>query len=170
MTWTAVANRPSTLDNRNKLTVFRSLNASPGSGALTIDFAAQGQFRSAWSISEFGGMKTSGTNGADAVVQSASNDGSGSITSLTVTLGAFASTDNATYGAFSASTNAAISPGAGFSELGEADGASFGSIETEWKNSNDTSVDTTFGASDHVCGIAIEIAASVSAGNFFLVL
>jgi len=61
MTWTQIATRRDTSsDGTRRVTMFRALNASPGSGALTIDFAGQSQANCAWSLDEFSGTDKSG--------------------------------------------------------------------------------------------------------------
>ena len=58
-----------------------------------------------------------------------------------------------------------ITPGAGFNELGEAfTPAEGGVIQTEWKDSNDTSVDWTFPSGANNVGIGVEIKAAIG-GN-----
>lgn len=160
MTWTQVAT--DTVAN-TRLTIFRALDASPGSGALTIDFGAESEQRIAWSISEFDGIDTGGTNGANAIVQTASNTIVYTVasTGITVTLAAFGKASNATFGVVGmrAGGNPAITEGTGFTELGEATtGAELGRIETQWRNDNDTSVDWTWASTlSDIVGIAIEL-------------
>lgn len=164
MTWVTVLTNPAVTDSGQRITVFRGLSASPGSGALTIDFGVTEIDRCSWSITEFENVDLTGTNGSGAVVQSVANDADAT-TSLTVTLAAFGSTDNATYGAISLANNTAITQGTGFTELGEADGPEAGSIESQWRNDNDTSVDWSFASSNHIVGIAVEIKFSLLAAG-----
>jgi hypothetical protein len=167
MTWTQVATKISSKGTLRRLTVFRALSASPGSGALTIDLGGQSQIRCGWSIAEFDGIDTGGTNGADAIVQSASNDvtDNASTTSLTVTLSAFSHVDNATYGAirFGGSSNTdALTFGSGFTQLGIINGSA--SYQSQFKASNDTTVDWTYNNTAwYNQGIAIELKAAVVA-------
>ena len=172
LTWVQVATIYYDTDSssRKKITVLRALGASPSSGAVTIDFAGQTQTDVGWVIDQFSGVDTSGTNGSGAIVQSATNkdEVSGGGT-LTVTLGAFSSVNNATYGAFSGDpTNDGTHPtvGSGFTALYAAYNATIGEEGvTEWKSSNDTSVDATMSSSSgaKMGGIAIEINAAVTA-------
>ncbi len=179
LTWEQVATKPqSTGSVFRRLTVFRAMGGSPSTGAITMDFAGQSQIRCGWSVSEFDGVDTTGTNGSGAVVQSASNDvtDSGSATSLTVTLGAFGSADNATYGAIrfgASSTTFNLTEGSGFTSLGEVNGSA--SYASMYKLSNDTSVDYTWdSATTFSQAIAVEIKAAVAgspnSGNFFAIL
>src|SRR5687767_13823040 len=52
-----------------RLTLFRAMGAAPSTGALTIDFGGQVQANCSWSVVEFDGVDTSGTNGSGAIVQ-----------------------------------------------------------------------------------------------------
>ena len=148
-------------------TLFRALGASPSAGAITIDFAGTNQTGCIWSVAEFIDVDTGGTNGSAAVVQSATNNANTG-TSLTVTLAAFGSTDNATYGAFAINDNVAINPGTGFTEIHD---NVLGAVpvtgsETEWKDSNDTSVDASSSdaANKRWGGIAVEIKFAAAGG------
>ena len=163
MTWVEVGHVAFATDQAN-FTVFRGLSATPGTGALTIDFGLATIQQAHWSIVEFSGVDLSGTNGSGAVVQFATSfiDGT-SNTGITVTLGAFASTNNATYGGVGNSGTANITSGTGFSELAE-DNNNSRTIQTQWKATNDTSVDWTAASNTDFWGaLAIEIAAA--AGN-----
>ena len=148
---------------QRRVTLLRYLNSSPSAGALTIDFAGATQTGCAWAISDFSGVDTGGSNGANAVVQSATNrndDASGNDT-LTVKLAAFGdAVNNATYGAFSQASNNGFDIGTGFTQIHDTAAATPQTgIFTEFKLSGDTTVDATdTGASDIAhAGIAIEI-------------
>lgn len=169
LTWVQVATAIDS-GNQRRVTVFRALG-TPSAGALTIDFAGQAQVRCGWSWSEASGTDTSGTNGSGAIVQSASalNNG-GTVTGLTVTLGAFASPSNATYGAIRHGTTTAqtVTPGAGFNELGEAPSGSFITYQSQYQLANDTSVDWTWpseAAFDEAIAIEIKAASSNTGGK-----
>lgn len=155
--------------------VWRAMSASPSSGQLTIDFGANTAWNVAWSVKEFGGVDTSGTNGSGAVVQSATGSAS-SASSVSATLAAFGSTDNATYGAAgtkTGSTSSAITstPGTGFTEIHDlySYDSTFNfvnSCHSEWRVDNDTSVDMTFDRTADVLGmVAVEIKAASSTIN-----
>lgn len=153
LTWVEVASIATTV---TRITVFRAMGASPSAGAVTIDFAAQTQSRCFWSISEFDGVDTGGANGENAVVQSATGNAT-SGTSLVVTLAAFGSATNAAFGGLFKQTVEAITEGSGFTELAESQGTGL-VIQSEWKDSEDTSVDWSWAtAATRVGGIAVEI-------------
>jgi len=144
-----------------RITLFRSLTASPSSGTGTIGFAGQTQQGACWSYVEYTGIDTSGTNGSGAIVQSAKNASAGNATSLTVTLAAFGSASNATAGGFGIPLNTASQPtvGSGFTATGQANqGSTNTSIGSEFNAGNDTTVDMTSGAASIPwVGIAVEI-------------
>ena len=154
LTWVQVT----TLDDgNNAIFVFRALGASPTTGAVTIDLSAAAIC--AWSIVEFSGVTTSGTNGSGAVVQSATNVNV-STTSLTVTLGAFSDAGNATTGGFyyASATLRTMTEGTGFTVLGNVSTDTIGGIISEWKATNDTSVDASIsGTATFMMGVALEI-------------
>jgi len=158
MTWTEVATKVETTDTFRRITVFRGV-AGGSSGALTIDFAGETQLRCGWSISEFADCDTSGTNGANGIVQSVTGENVASPnTDLSITLAAFTSTDNATYGALRKASAEAVSPGTGFTELGEYEFETGNIIETEFKATNDTSVDWSWASGNSFAtGIGIEL-------------
>jgi len=167
LTWVLVATDVYDNDSssRRRLTLFRAMGPSPSAGAITIDYAGQAQTEQEWSINQCSGVDTSGANGAGAVVQSATNhilDSGSAGTSLSVTLAAFASTANATFGAF-ANEDSSWTPvvGSGFTALTDANTAGINGHFTEWKATNDTGVDITFGSQTGIAGIAIEIRAEV---------
>ena len=159
LTWVEIAN-VLTVGNSHRLTLFRALGAAPSAGAVTI--TATAATGCAWSVAEFDGIDTSGTNGSGAIVQSVT--GSGSSTALLATLAGFAdAVNNAAYGGFGWALNAATAtPGSGFTELGEG-GADIDRAQSEWKLGEDTSVDATLTISSTWAAIAVEIKAAAAA-------
>lgn len=144
----------------SRLTTFRAMGASPSSGQITIDFGGETQTSCCWSVSEFGNVDTGGTNGSAAVVQSATNRGDDNTGTVTVTLGAFSSADNATDGAFAQATNDTFGPGTGFTEIHDvsAGAGEANALQTEWRSDNDTSVDSVLNDIAYKwAGIAMEI-------------
>lgn len=149
-----------------RLTLYRAMGASPSTGAITITHTAQtgGQRSCTWSVVEFSGVDTGGTNGSAAVVQSATNSIPDlTASSLTVTLGAFSSASNATAGGFgeARSPGTDVTPGSGFTQLHDTGSTAGNSrLFSEWKSTNDTTVDATFqGIISSKTGIAVEIKA-----------
>lgn len=165
LTWVVVNSivYDTTSSSRKRVTLFRALGASPTAGATTVDFGGQTQTSSTLIIDECTGADTSGTDGSGAVVQSVTNkDETVSTGLLTVTLGAFGSTANATYGAFAEGGNGTYTAGSGFTEVASlVNGDSIDTL-TEYKSTNDTSVDATDSANSELGGIAIEIKEAVA--------
>lgn len=158
LTWVEIDNRVMNSDKR--LTVFRAMGASPSTGALTIDFATA-QDGIAWSVFELGNVDTTGTNGSGAIQQSVTTGGT-SDTNPSITLSAFDNSNNATVGLFGWGDAFTQNPtaGSGFTEIHDQNVNGVGNtrVFTEWKTTNDTSVDCsvpTFGL--NWSGIALEI-------------
>ena len=101
----------------NRVTLFRAMAASPGSGVLTIDFGGVTQTACSWNVTWVAGAQT-GANGANAIVQSVDNTAA-SATSLTVTLAAFGSSNNVAYGAIMHAANELSTTGSGLNFVGE---------------------------------------------------
>jgi hypothetical protein len=161
MTWTLVLSQINAL-NTNRVTVFRALAASPGSGAVTIDFAGQSQTACLWSIDDFSGTDTSGTNGAGAIVQSLGGLITGTQTGMTVTLAALGSVNNVAFGGCHRNANFLLTAGSGFTALSPG-GTVGGSQETEWQL-NTTTVNWTWASgSADAEAMAIEVKAATAA-------
>ena len=123
----------------HRVSIYRAMGASPGAGAITIDCGGTSQDQLEWSVTEFDGVDTSGTNGSGAIVQSGGAQDSGGTTSMTITLAGFGSTENAAYG--SIRHGAPITEGSGFTELSEV--TTYTGFQSEWKI-NDNTVDWSF--------------------------
>ena len=173
MTWVQVSTQLSSANNL-RITVFRGLSATPGTGALTMDYGGTTQLRSRWIVSEFGNVDTSGTNGSGAIVQAVpgADVGAPDLFSLTITLAAFGDVDNATWGTVMVSGGTTvIDPGTGFTEI--ADDALPGPVQSQWKATNDTTVDWSWtDASSDAIGVAVEIkeGSAAAATNFLTLL
>lgn len=169
LTWIKVASATynSAATPASTIIVYRAMGAAPSAGTISITFGA-GQNGCAWSLAEFAGIDTSGTDGSGAIVQFATNSVDLALP-FTVTLPAFSSADNATFGAFGFQAPAApTSIGAGFTQVHETGFATPNQrILTQWRADNDTTVDFTTssaGGSD-TGGVAIEIKALPSIGT-----
>lgn len=68
-TWTTVQDFSWHSDNQKRFMLFRALEASPGSGAITLTYGATAAGVQ-WSVVQCTGVPTSGTNGSGAVAQS----------------------------------------------------------------------------------------------------
>jgi hypothetical protein len=163
LTWVQVGTVISGTTRR--INISRALGASPSTGALTFTYANSQEW-SMWQVIEVDGVDTSGTNGSGAIVGSAVTDAQNSITSLTLTLPAFASANNAALGFFVHTTSQVKTPGSGFTELVDftlVDTAGNG-FQSEYKL-NSTTVDASWATSSTCLGIALEIAAAAAGSD-----
>ncbi len=118
----------------DRLTVYRALSASPGSGPITITSSVTVS-NCQWIVSQWDGVDDGGTNGAAAIVQTAQNTGS-AVNGLTATLSSFASPNDVGYGAFGvASATAVVIPGSGFTVIGQEPSGegTTGDLFAEWE-------------------------------------
>jgi hypothetical protein len=147
---------------RRTVRVWRAMGASPTSGVITLDFGAVTVASINWSVDEFAGVDTSGTNGSGAIVQSAATINATASTSITQTLSAFGSTSNVGYGAVSHALNATLTVGSGFAALcNRSIGTDNISLLTEWLV-NDNTVDASWAGSTTRGIVAAEIKAGAS--------
>lgn len=151
LTWVQVATLAYLGSDQHRITVFRAMGGSPSSGTIVITMS-EDQFRCGWILSEFNNIDTGGSDGADAVIQSATAEVSPT-TSLTVTLSAFGNSANATWGGIGTSSKV-VTPGTGFAELADQGGQ--GLPASQFRDTNDTTVRWTFATND-AGGIGIEI-------------
>jgi hypothetical protein len=172
MTWVQIATVKNDVDNL-RLTVFRALNASPGTGALTIDYAGATQQNCLWKWHEnTGNEDLTGSDGAGAVVQSVTGASSGASTTLTITLATFGDASNnmgIAFYATPANTTFAADTGGGWAETAaEVNNASPPTtLGDMWLlGGADLAATGTFGASQRVCGVAMEIKAATTATSW----
>lgn len=161
VTWVEVTHEKDYTGNR-QITLFRALSASPSSGALTADFAGQTQLRAGWTVSQFSGVDTSGSNGSGAIVQSAvaSTTDALAVAGINVNLSAFSNVNNATFGCVREGAGNTITQGSGFTQLAQS--VSSATYQSEWKAINDTSVDWTWAS---VIAISNAIGVEIKAAN-----
>lgn len=145
--------------SRARLTAWRGVAGSNASGTVTVTYTRT-QDRCTIVCDEFDVVDTTTTNG---VVQKNSGRNTGA-TSLSVSLAAFGSADNATYGIFAPSYNPATrTPGTNFAEISTAiDAANDYRISTQFYSGNDTSVDQSYSDVEDTGAIVMEIKALVA--------
>jgi hypothetical protein len=160
MTWQVVASvaydGATPLD---RLTIFRAMSATPGSGPITIKTSVTVS-NCQWIVSQWGGVDQSGTNGSGAIVQTKSASGA-SVTTLSPALAAFASASDVAYGAFAvANSSAIITAGSGFTTIAQQPSGegTVGVVMTEWAV-NKPAVTATW-PSANAGGLAVEIKAA----------
>jgi len=161
ITWTIIgtANDFDASGSRRTMFLYRGMPTSTVSSGFTITWGGT-QTAKTWCVDEVTGMDTSGTQGSGAIVQQVPGAGA-SVTSLSITLAAFGSAQNATYGAFGNAGEGALTAGAGFTRIGNQQLTGEAGLATEYLIGNDTSVDMSNGTMD-IGGIAIEIKADVA--------
>lgn len=157
LTWTQVVTKQhSNLslpgNPRPRLTVFRAIGASPSIGALTADFAGNQQNDCKIIVVQCYGFVKTGSNAADLVIDTASNEGTG-VTGLTVTLPTFAKVKNVAIGVIT-HFGSSVTTGSGFNLIAQnADGAHI--LQIQYKI-NDTTVDWTF-STENPTAVALEL-------------
>ncbi len=141
-----------------RVTLLRAMGGSPSSGAVTFSCGSTKAWL--WSVVEFSGVDTGGANGADAIVQSATN--SVNSTSLAITLAEFAdAVNNVAFGCLFHLQDEGHTPGSGFVELsdeGVTDGGDDAALMTEWKTGEDLAVDASWTTGKWSGGVAVEVA------------
>jgi len=152
-TWTIIATQADATSNR-RVTLFRDLSASPGSGPLTISFG-QAANPEAWSVDEFSNTDTTGTHGSGAIVQSVGVTANSTSSGASIPLAALFSAHDATMGYIRINQTSTVSAGAGFTQLSNIVNAS--DSEAEWAIDL-TPVTWTWSSQSVVdVGLAIEI-------------
>lgn len=161
LTWVTVNSVVPSNANNRKVTVLRAMGSSPSSGAVTFDFNGQTQTHAVWSIAQFCGVDTSGTNGSGAIVQSSTAESSATGTTATVTLSSISDSSNATYGASVHFINNDTVPGSGYTEIHDITVAeNLTGFGTFWQVGTDNTVDSTWATSSHWGIVGLEIKTS----------
>lgn len=162
LTWAQVGQSAAWASSTKRLSLWRGQGAAPTSGAITITPNAAADSLS-YSVVSFSGTRFGG-NGSVAVLQSVVGTETSS-TPTTITLSStfpLGLADSATYGTFAQNTASGFTPGSGFTEIHDvASGATGSQLETEWKNTFDSSVDSNGNNGVLQLGIAVEIGSFV---------
>lgn len=130
---------------------------SPSAGAFTLTYDEGGFL--AWAVDNITGTVSSTPTNANTAT------GSGTSTSPLATLGAFAHASNGTWGYCVAQDGTTIDPGTGFTEVLQRSSLFAWEDSTNFRDSNDTTVDATLGASVAWGMVALEIVDTASAGG-----
>lgn len=145
------------------LSIWLGVATSPSNNPVHFNFSGD-QNEACWSIVETD-IPVSGAVLSTFIQQSAKTSGS-SITGITATLlRPFVHTNNVTLGFVAVFLNRSITPGSGFTELGEAAGIE-GSIQSQWFQGQDLTVDWAFSSSTGVVAFALEVGFPAIAGGF----
>lgn len=160
LTWTHITGV--TFSTNRRVGVYRAVGTvTPGSLTLTT---SNTHHSCIMHITEVDGVDAGGTNGSNAIVQSATNTGA-SVTGLTVTLAAFADAANGGFGAFGSARNETPSPGTGWTGYGALSNADIG-FRAIGRPDNDTTCDITgYTANTNIGGVAIELKAASAGGG-----
>ncbi|HYT70967.1 MAG TPA: galactose oxidase-like domain-containing protein [Gemmatimonadales bacterium] len=160
--WTEVATITFDAGDRphKRLTIFRAMSPTPGSGALTIKFT-KSQSHCEWIVSQWEGVDISGVNGAGAIGQTGSTRAD-AVNGLAVTLGSFGNAANVAYGVFGvASAVGVVTPGAGFTEISEQPSAESPRSDLEAERAtNDNTIDASWATALNAAALGVEIKAA----------
>ena len=166
-TWTETASM--TFDSitfpQRRITIYRAVSATPGSGPITFSFNAN-QSNAQWIVVQWDGVVTSGFHGDGAIGQIGSNRGD-LVNGLTVSLDPFANSGNVAFAVFGAASGVhglpMINPGSGFAELTEqvSQEATPSDFQAQWATSLNTIAATW--NSLHGSALAIELNVAVPA-------
>ncbi|MGH9459775.1 MAG: DUF2341 domain-containing protein, partial [Vicinamibacteria bacterium] len=152
--------------NGRRVQAWRALAASgAGTGVVTVSLGGTNiSAGMGAAMIAFTGTKTTGTNGADAVVQWPSIDGGTGITTLTVPMSAFANPSNRPVAFFSHRAQEATThdTAAGYTELYDGNHAAVAmGYMAEWHNTvAENAPSATWGTSSAGAGFALELAAA----------
>jgi hypothetical protein len=148
---------------------YRALPTSDTSSrTIQIQSAGNAFAELSWSIEEVDSVDTTGTYGSGAIVQSASGYiAYGGTLAITVTLAAFGSTNNATGGMVGGGYYATVTytEGTGFTRGNFEHTTNYTSVLTQFKDTNDTTVDFSISGSQHLAAIAWELKYSAGGGG-----
>lgn len=151
---------------RGRLTLFRSMASSPSSSAVTIQHSAT-VTGCKWSITQWSGVDTTGTNGSGAIAQAAVFNRADASTTVTMTLGVGVTAGNVVYGAGGFLGTMTWEEEAGWTEL-PATEVSIATPDAKLGGAYrldavDSSFTITAGASTEPGGVIVEIKAAAAA-------
>jgi len=143
-----------------RLTLFRGMVASPSSGVVTITWGSPTPMKVMWSIAEWSGVDTSGTNGSGAIAQQDTDYSNSDVTTLAPTLASFGSPSNAVAAGFARINNSwSFAVEGGYTLIHDLAGQTRSSLGTEWLDDEDTTPTATWEAAS-AAAIAVEINAA----------
>lgn len=144
-----------------RCTVFRAMGASPSAGAVSIPFGSA-QTACVWSIVEYDGIDTGGTNGSAAVVQSIGGSGIGTAGNADFTNPFGDAVNNGTYSAIAHANAADTIVEATFTEMSDTNTESALALQVMWKIGEDQTPAPTWAGSVDFAQVAIELKALTS--------
>lgn len=158
LTWTTKINGFSYNTADHKIWVFVGYG-SPSAGVITLTYD-DGTFLS-WVVDNITGTVSSTPTNANTAT------GSGTSVTPAATLGAFAHASNGTWGYYVGQDTVTATPGTGFTQVAERESTALfdWTDATEFRDSNDTSVDATLSSSVAWGMVALEIVDTASEGG-----
>lgn len=166
-TWAAIDNSLYA-GTRERTTIYRTMIASPSAGAATITLSGTAGACS-WSVCEFTGVDTSGTNGSGAIAANTNKNTSGA-SPLTLALSAFSdAVNNACYMALTVEdSSVTYTVGAGMTQIhnvANADGSWPSRLLSEYQIGQNTSPSASWSSGAFGSGgVAFEIKAAGGGG------
>lgn len=164
LTWTKEGHQDTFQTNRRITRFYAWTGSSPGSGAITFDYGGVTHLGSAWHVYEI-----SGANTTDPFVQTVGSDGGGaSATSVSVTLSAFADSNNRPLISKLHVIQQAATQEGGYTEFGDVTGAgpAIGFAIAYHATATDTTPSYTWGtATGSYSALASEIAIAAAGGT-----
>lgn len=148
----------------DRVTIFRAMSASPGSGPITITSSVTVS-NCQWIVSQWDGVETSGSNGSGAIVQTGTASGA-AVSGLTVSLAALADPADVAYGVFGiASATPVATAGSGFTRIDEQPSgeSTTGDLFAEWA-ANDNTIDAAW-SSKNAGALGVEIRSGTGGGG-----
>jgi len=149
-----------------RLFVYRTMVSSNQTGAVTITMpGGEGATNGGWSIVEWTGVDTGGTNGSAAAGQCDPAEQVAS--SLTVNMSGFSSASNRPYVTWKASASGTQTVESGWTSLADTnDGTDGQHYSTWWRDdTTDTTPFYSFSSSQQIRGLAIDVKAPVTVGS-----
>lgn len=162
MTWTLVASQP-TANNNVCLSVWRALSATPGAGAITMNFPVA-HTGCGWKLLEANGASQAGSGGSGMIRAGSlvTGNSTSSAPALTLPTGTVIAGDGVICGInYNAAATQTLTAGSGFAKLGGADVDTSGSpaqlLSVEWATPGSPTVGWTTSNSNNKSLIAFEV-------------
>jgi hypothetical protein len=162
LTWQLIAQADVDIlgTDRSKLYTFRSMGATPSSGAITITFADSNQTKVCWLLDQATGANYSGSNGSGAIAQSTSAVTSSSTTSLSTTFTSSFTSGNVGWAAYHVedTTAATFTPDTGWTLQSSSVNQNFALIYSQ-QETTDNAISASWSPTGRAGLVAVEILA-----------
>lgn len=159
LTWVSVIEVIAAAGTNRRMAIYRALGSAPTAGTIAINLSATAS-NCAWRLVEWSNVNIAGSNGAGAILQTASNTGSG--VSKSVTLGSAITAYSVTVGSLNGNSSSDTPViGTGFVELGDGENTNPGTPSTrlvnQWGSTGTNPIVATGGGGVTWEALAIEI-------------